>query len=195
MRHLDKILLTASFIGLFPVGFLMPLYAVLVKQIGGDILDAGIAFGLFSISSGLFVFLITRTRFFVSRLRQMVVLGYVLVLIGEAGYFFVSSPLHLFIVQITIGIAVGLLDPSWDSLFSADKSESQAIYTWSFWSAGERIITGVGAILGAAIVGYYSFEVLFALMFVCNLLSVLVSLKLLRREAKNLNYYPAGELK
>jgi MFS family permease len=178
MTRLDKTLLSASFIALFPAGFLLPLYAVFVKNIGGDILDAGIAYGLFSISGGLFVLFITRTKFFTTRLRYMVVLGYLLLTIGEAGYFFVNTPLQLFMIQIIIGIAAGILDPSWDSLFSTNKSEIQAVRSWSFWSAGERIIMGLGAIVGAGIVGLYSFNVLFGLMLVCNIVAVLISLRL-----------------
>jgi sugar phosphate permease len=179
MTRLSKTLLTASFLGLFPAGLLLPIYALYVAGIGGDMLDAGIAYGLFALCSGVFILLVSSTRFFRNNLRLMVVIGFVLVAIGQAGYFFIATPLHLFIAQIIIGIAEGILDPAWDSLFSTDKSQSEATHLWSRWSAGRHIVTGLGAIAGAMIVTAYSFTLLFSIMLVCNLLAVFVSLRLL----------------
>ncbi len=180
MNKLEKILLSASLLGIFPMGLLIPLYAIFVERIGGDILDAGISYGLFSISSGLFVFFVTRRKFFHKHLRRMVVIGYVLVLMGQAGYFFVHSPVDLFLIQIVIGIANGILDPAWDGLYSAEKSELHATTVWSTWASGQRIVIGLGAITGAFIIATYSFTILFSIMLVLNFLAVLVSLKLLR---------------
>lgn len=179
MTRLNRILLAASFFGLFPVGLLLPIYAVFVRNIGGDILDAGIAYGLFSISSGVFVLLMTKTDLFKKHLRQMVVIGYLMVAIGQAGYFFIGTPTQLFLTQVIIGIATGILDPSWDSLYSVEKTEVDAIRAWSLWSGGQRMITGLGAVFGAIVVAAYSFTLLFCVMLVFNILAVLVSLRLL----------------
>ncbi len=182
MTRLSRTLLVASLLGLFPTGLLLPIYAIFVKNIGGDILDAGIAYGLFSISSGVFVLVVTKTHFFKTHLRGMVVLGYTLVTLGQLGYFLVETPLHLFITQVIIGIATGLLDPSWDSLFSFGKNEADAVRSWSLWSGGQRIVTGFGAMAGAFVVGAYSFTLLFGIMFVFNLLAVFISLRLFLKE-------------
>ena len=50
MKRDPKILLKASLLGFFALGLLTPIYAIFVQNIGGDILDAGIAYALFSIS-------------------------------------------------------------------------------------------------------------------------------------------------
>ena len=182
MSRLDRILLTASLLGLLPTGLILPFYAIFVKNIGGDLLDVGIAFGLFSISSGILVLAVTKTNLFKMHLRQMAIIGYALVAIGQATYFFIDTPLQLFLTQILIGIATGILDPAWDSLYSIHKDEERAVHSWSLWSAGQRITTGTGAILGAFIIGYYSFTVLFAGMLLCNLLAFGVSLRLLWKQ-------------
>ncbi len=46
----------------------------------------------------------------------MIVLGYVLFTLGNAGYLVVQNPQQLFIVQLFLGIAGGILEPSWDGV-------------------------------------------------------------------------------
>lgn len=176
-------LLTASLLALFPTGLLLPVYAVFVKNVGGDVLDAGIAYGLFSITAGVFVFFVAKMSLFKYQLRRMVVIGYTLLALGELSYFFITTPSQLFMAQIVVGIAAGILDPSWDSLYSMSKSESEALHSWSLWSSGQRIVTGFGAIVGTVVIGYYSFSVLFSLMLVANLLAAGVSSLILLKES------------
>ncbi len=64
MSQTNRILLITSYIGFLTVGLFGPLYAIFVKKIGGDVLEAGVAYGLFSIVSGAFIFTAGRTNFF-----------------------------------------------------------------------------------------------------------------------------------
>jgi MFS family permease len=76
MTRTARILLAASFLALFPLGLLGPIYAIFVKDIGGDVLEAGASFAIFSILSGIFIFLLGRWKFFQKHLNTFVVIGY-----------------------------------------------------------------------------------------------------------------------
>lgn len=175
------VLLRASFLAIFAMGLFGPLYAIFVQEIGGDILDVGIAYAIFSIATGLFILIFGTSKFFSSNIRLMVVSGYALWTIGYAGYFFVETPLQLFFVQIVLGIAGGILEPAWDSVYAAELEEAEASFHWSLWSGGQSLITGAAAFIGSFIVANYSFKLLFLIMSVFNLLSVLVSLGVLKK--------------
>lgn len=181
MKKEALILLRANFLAIFAMGLFGPLYAIFVQEIGGDILDVGIAYAIFSIATGLFVLIVGTSKLFSSNIRFMVVFGYVLWTIGYAGYFFVQNPVHLFFVQIVLGIAGGILEPSWDSVYAAELGEAEASFHWSLWSGGQSLITGAAAFLGSFIVAHYSFGLLFMIMFVFNLLSAIVSLGVLKK--------------
>jgi MFS family permease len=181
MNKTNKILLLASFLGFITLGLFGPIYAIFVKKIGGDVLEAGIAYGLFSIVSGIFVFSIGRLDFFKQNLRQAVFIGFLLFTLGNGGFLFVSRPLHLFIVQIILGVAGGILEPSWDGLFSKDLTEQKAAQFWSTWAGARDVATGIGAMAGGVIVAAYSFHLLFLVMLSLNITATLVSFLLVKK--------------
>lgn len=182
MTQTTKILLWASLMALIPFGLFGPIYAIFVKNIGGDVLEAGVAFGIFSILSGVFIFLLGHWKFFKKHLAIFVVTGYSLLTLGELGYLLVDSTFKLFIVQIILGIAGGILEPSWDGLYSANLSQEKAMQVWSTWASGRDLVTGIGAIAGSIIVAAYSFTLLFIVMAVFNIMAVFTSLRLLKNK-------------
>lgn len=187
MTRTARILLSASFLALFPLGLLGPIYAIFVREIGGDAFEAGASFAVFSIISGIFIFLLGRWRFFKEHLHAFVVIGYALLTIAELGYLWVDSSLKLFIVQILLGIAGGILEPSWDGLYSANLSAEKAASVWSNWAGGRDLIGGIGAFVGGAIVAAYSFTVLFIVMAIFNIAAVFVSLRLLKNRKQSVS--------
>ncbi len=181
MSRVNRILILATFFGFIGVGLFGPIYAIFVKQIGGDVLEAGTAYALFSIISGIFIFLIGTRDFFKKHLRGWVVFGYFLYTAGNAGYLLVQTPLHLFMVQIVLGIAGGILEPSWDGLFSANLSEETAAEFWAKWAGVRDIAVGIGAFLGGVLVAMYSFQMLFIILTIVTLAAAITSLALLKK--------------
>ena len=175
----SKVLLYASFFGHFAFGLLAPIYAIYVKNIGGSILDIGIAYAIFSIITGLFILFFSRTLFFQKNVRKMIIIGYFLMAICYFIYIFIGNPIQLFIVQIILGVGVGILEIAWDSIFSVSLSEEQAIKNWSIWSGSTNIVLGISAIIGSIIIFYFSFTLLFILMTIFSIISALISFKLL----------------
>lgn len=179
-----KILLYASFFGHFAFGLLAPIYAIFVKNIGGSILDIGIAYAIFSIITGLFILVFSKTIFFQKNVRKIIILGYFLMAICYFLYIFIGNPMQLFFVQIILGIGIGILEIAWDSIFSVSLNEEQAIKNWSLWSGSTNIVLGISAIVGSIIISYFSFTLLFVLMVIFSIISALISFKLLGEKNK-----------
>lgn len=184
MSKTNRFLLAASFTLYFAEALFGPIYAIFVKNIGGDILTAGATYGLFAIVSGVFIFITGRTIFFKKHLREMVVLGFGLFTLGGVGYLLVQNPLQLFALQILMGVAEGLLEPSWNGLFSADLSEEQSAHFWAIFGAGQKIAMGVGALLGGLLVTLYSFRTMFLFVIFLNVASTILAARILTSRNK-----------
>lgn len=180
MNNRCKILLKASMSASFAMGLLAPLYALFVQKVGGSVLDIGFAYAIFAILTGLFIMIMGNSGFFMKHVRKMVPIGYALMTIAYINYIFVKNPTQLFISQAILGIATGMLEPSWDAVFSEKLSEKQEIKNWTMWSGSINIILGISAIIGSLIISNYSFKVLFILMSVFAAISAIISLGVLR---------------
>lgn len=157
----SKYLLKASFIGTFAEKMLLPVWAILTNRVGGDILDAGIGYAIFSIVTGLFVMFIGNTKWYQRNVRSMVFWGFLVAGIGDVGYIFAHNIWELFFVQCWVGLSVGLLNPAWDALYSEDMEDGSAAGKWSFWNGGISFVEGIGAIVGSAVVAFAGWVPLF----------------------------------
>lgn len=179
MPTTNRILVIASFFGYMTAGLFGPVYAIFVQKIGGDVLEAGVAYGIFSIVSGLFIFSVGRMKWFLQHLRPMVVVGYALFAVGSLAYLLVENSTELFFVQVLEGIAGGILEPAWDGIFSANLSEETATRFWSSWAGVRDFAMGIGAFAGGAIVASFSFSALFVAMATLSGFSSLITARLL----------------
>src|SRR5829696_6859807 len=115
---MKKILLLTDAFYLLATALLLPIYAIFVKQIGGDLLDASWTYALYMFSAGLVIYFFARWEDKLKNEKLFVIAGYLLGIVGAFGYLFVNSPLALFVVQIILGISAGMKDPAYDALFS-----------------------------------------------------------------------------
>ena len=81
-----------------------------------------------------------------------------------------------------MGIAGGILEPSWDGLFSANLSEERAAHFWATWAGMQNIATGIGAIAGGALVAAYSFKLLFLVILVLNIIATAIAFRVLKAD-------------
>lgn len=162
MNKLHHQLLKASFLGTFAETMLLPIWAVLTHKCGGDVLDAGIGYGIFSIVTGVIVVIVGRTAWYNDNIKYMVFWGFAISGIGDILYIFVNNRVELFSVQALCGIAVGFLNPAWDVMFTEEEENTGA--KWSFWNGGISFVTGVAAIAGATVVTLLGFSWLFVFM-------------------------------
>ena len=174
------VILKASLFYNFAVGLFAPFYAIYVRQIGGSILDAGLAYAFFNIAMGLLVLTFCRTGFYLRHTRSIIVIGYFLDVFGSLGYIFVVNPTQLFLVQIFLGLSLGLSAPAWDTLYSSDLSKEKANLQWTVWTGGVSLAIGAGALIGGLVVTFFSFKTLFLSIATVNLISGIISWKIVK---------------
>ena len=169
-----RLLLKISFLTTFAESMLVPMYAAFAEKVGGSILDAGIAFAVFSMATGMVVGLVGTRPGFQQRVKGFLVLGFLVSTLCDLSYVFVRNRWQLFAAQIVAGLATGLIEPAWDSLFTEDIEHSPAKH-WSIWAGGTHLIAGAAALIGGAIVAYFSFTALFVTMAVVDALAIVVA--------------------
>jgi MFS family permease len=174
-----RVLLKISFMVTFAEAMLVPMYAAFAEKVGGSILDAGIAFAVFSMATGSAVALIGTRSWVQHHIRTFLMLGFVISASCDISYIFVANKWQLFAAQIVAGFATGLIEPTWDALFTDDIEHSSAKH-WSIWAGGTHLTTGCAALVGGVIVAYSSFPVLFATMAGIDAMALLVAWKNLR---------------
>lgn len=179
MKALRRILLMADALFLFAGGLLGPIYALFVKEVGGDLLEASTTFALFMLTAGFVIFFLSFIEDKSRHQNFFVIAGYGLGVIGYVGYFFVTSTIGLFIVQAILGLSIALKDPAYDAMFSRS-SEKHLALSWGEWEAMEYMVLGISAIVGGYIAQEFGFQGLFLVMSTFSIVSFLISLYLIK---------------
>jgi predicted MFS family arabinose efflux permease len=160
-----RILLITDTLVLISAAMIVPIYAVFVAKIGGDILDAGMAAGVFAMVAGLTVIVAGKMSDRSKRLSKIVGWGYMLNGLGFFLYLFVGSIWQLLAVQVLIGLSQACITPAFDALYTKHIGGTKhASSRWSMWEAGNYFAIAIGSAAGAVIVHLTSFNVLFIAM-------------------------------
>lgn len=185
MKNTLKILLWSSVFLNLSAGLFGPIYAVFVEQIGGDLLTAGGAYASFSIALGVLVYFLGKWEDKIKHQENLIIWGRLLTVIGTAGYLLIKAPIHLFAVQITLGIAQALTIPAFDSLYSKNLQKGRFASQWGSWEAMTSIVIGIAAIVGGLIAKEFGFKPLFIIMTIIALIALIISL-LLKKDVKRM---------
>jgi MFS family permease len=170
----SRLLLKISFLTTFAESLLVPMYAAFVDKVGGSILDAGIAFAAFSVATGVAVGVVGTRPWFQHHIKSFLMLGFLGSAVCDVSYVFVQNKWQLFAAQVIAGLATGLIEPAWDTLFTDDIEHSSAKH-WSIWAGGTHLVTGAAALIGGLIVAYSSFSVLFVTMGLIDTIAIFVA--------------------
>ena len=141
-----------------------PIYAIFVNELGGDILDAGMTFGVFSFAAFLTTIF---SGIYLDKNKNnhtVLTLGYILLAVGFLGYLFVNSIMALLLVQIIIGIGEAIYAPAFDGLFTKFLDTGKQNTEWGMWEGMDYLSKAMGAILGGIIAKFLGFDVLFIIM-------------------------------
>lgn len=166
-RGLRILLLTNSFI-LLAGAMLGPIQAIFVDKVGGDLMDAGIAGGIFSLVAGITVLLSGRFADKIKEPELVVVIGYIIMGFGFLSYLLVNSTISLFIVQAIIGFGDAIYNPPFDALYSRHLDPGKSGSQWGTWEAMSYFTVSIGAVIGGIIAKNFGFTPLFVIMaFLC----------------------------
>lgn len=141
-----------------------PIYALFVEKVGGDLMDASIAGGLFALTAGLTTLGSGKYSDKIKEPKLIIVLGYAIMGAGFLLYTLVNSMMALFIVQVIIGLGEAIYAPAFDAVYSKHLDGHKSGTQWGAWESMNYFTTAIGAIIGGGIVTLFSFRVLFVIM-------------------------------
>jgi MFS family permease len=177
----EKTLLWASNLSGFGMGLLGPLYAVFAQKVGGDVMELSVVYAVYLILMGLGIVVVGNIS---DRLgyEKILVTGYMLRTLGTFSYLFVDSMLSLLFVQIVLGIASALVEPTWYALYDKNSGDGKRDgYIWGLSSGMWFVSSGLAVIVGGYIVSVDSFETLFTVMGTIMLISTVYLSRILFR--------------
>lgn len=166
----QKILLHSSNLWTFADGMLGPLLAIFTERIGGSILDVSWAWAIYLIVTGVFVVIVGTFSDHYSK-ERILIAGYFLTAVFTFAFLFVDSTVGLFLVQAGSGFALALCNPTWYALYGKHSDKKYAGKVWGLADGEGKIMNGIAIVLGGYIVKSYSFEALFIIMGVIQLLT------------------------
>ena len=155
-----------------------PIYAIFVRSIGGDILEAGAAWSIFMIISGVGIFFMGRIENKLRKDKFFMICGYSLICLGFLGYYFISNVTQLFIIQIVLGIGTMIVIPARDSFYTQYLEKGKFTSQWAAWESVAYITSGLGALIGAFIAKIFGFKYLFLIMFTMSFVGLILSMQL-----------------
>lgn len=163
-----RILLFTNTLILTAGAMLGPIYALFVEKIGGDLMDASIASGVFGLIAGLTTLISGKYSDRIKQNELIIVLGYFIMGTGFLLYFWINSVIFLFIAQAIIGLGQAIYSPAFDAVYSKHLSEYKSGMQWGAWEFMNYFTTAFGAILGGLIVTFFNFQILFiTISFLC----------------------------
>jgi sugar phosphate permease len=159
-----RILLVTDSLVVFSAAMLGPIYALFVRDIGGDILDTGLAAGVFTATAGIVVFLSGRFSDQIKENELVVASGYAIMGIGFFSYGIVHSVTELLFVQVLIGFGQALCSPSFDALYSKHVEPGKSGTQWGAWESMNYFAAAFGALAGSGVASLFGFPALFTTM-------------------------------
>lgn len=173
-----KALLLTSTIGTFVFGLFGPFYVIFTQKFGGSIQVAGYSWAAFSIVSGVLILTFSSLESSFKDKKILYIVGLVIRAIAFLLYMVITSYYQLILTQILLGISVALINPSFDSLFTAQTNKENSLTDWGGWEGLNAIATGAAAILGGYFISIFGFNIIFVGMIVLTLAQVLYLLML-----------------
>ena len=177
MNSTEKILFWSSNIWMFGDGLLGPLFTVFTEKIGGSILDVTTAWAIFTIVTGILTDFMGKWGDKIGH-EKLLIAGYALNAVFTFAYILIDSTTMLFIVQAGLGVSLALANPTWAALYDKYSCPSTDGSSWGAAYGHANIATGLAALAGGAVITYFSFQALFIIMGVIQVIATAVSLRI-----------------
>ncbi|MDD4353215.1 MAG: MFS transporter [Candidatus Nanoarchaeia archaeon] len=159
-----KILLFTNSLVSLASFMLGPIYALFVVQVGGDILDAGIAVSIYALAAALTTLISGIYSDKVKENELIMSLGYLIMGFSFFLFIFVKDIWFLFIVQAIMGFGEAIYGPAFNAIYSKHLSKGNAGKEWSFWQIMDYFTRVIGAAIGAYLVSLFGFQPAFIIM-------------------------------
>jgi len=161
----------------FSIGLFTPIFAIFIKQIGGGLLEMGLAYSILMAQTGILM-LFSGSVADKFGIKKIYMAGSFLYSITLFFYIFVGQVYQIFILEFLKGIANGITIPLW-SIISVRLADGTRIgREVGFMQAGFWIAQGIAGVVGASIAYFFSFQILFLFVGVTSLLGSLIIIPL-----------------
>ena len=171
-----KLLLGASILIHSGVNFLSPIFAIYIGKIGGTILDAGIAVGIYAILKGLLYFVFKNIKEDKVSKKVMISSGYFIMGIGYFLYMYASMPVHIYFIQAILSIGETIITPSWSAVIAMSLQKGKERHIYSNFYGYRSLFEGAAAISGGLFAMAFGFNTVFMIMFSFAVLSGFLSM-------------------
>ena len=178
MHRQLKLYLTMFSFFVLGEAMLGPIYAIFVRNIGGNILEAGTAWSIFMLVSGIGIYIMGKIQDRIKKYKKFIIAGYCLISLGFLGYYFVSNVTQLFFIQVILGIGTVIVVPARDSFYTNYLDKKNMASEWAAWESLWFIVSGIAALLGAFITNRFGFKFLFLTMFLLSLIGLVIATQL-----------------
>ncbi len=168
-------------ISTFAEGIILPIYAIFVQGIGGSILDAGLALGIFLMGEGIFTYLIHNKKRTHKKKINLMVFGWSVWLFGIFLYLIISNKWTLFLAQLFLALGNASADPIYDEEFASNTSKKTSEREWGLFEGGNSFVSGLSAIVGGIIASLFGFKILIYVMVGTAAISFILILYYLKR--------------
>lgn len=176
-----KILLITNAAILISGAWLGPIYALFVKKIGGDLLDASFTYGIYALAAGITTYISGKYADKLKENELIVVFGYIIIGVSFISFIFVKTILSLFIIQVIMGFGEAIYSPAFDALYSKHLDGHASGREWGAWETMNYLTISVGAITGGILVTLFGFNIVFVFMGIVCLCSAFYILHLPRK--------------
>lgn len=171
-----KILLGASILIHSGMNLLAPIYAIFISDIGGTLVDAGIAVGIYAILQGVMYFTLEKVNNDKVSKKLMISSGYLITGICYIMYLFAEIPAHVFIIQGVLSIGQAVINPSWSAIIATSLDKGKERKTYSQFYGYRALFEGAAAIVGAISASKFGFSIVFGIMSILAISAGVISL-------------------
>ena len=165
---------------------LFPLYATYVLHIGGNLFTVGSTLALQSVLVGIVTVISGRVAEKYSTERSRLVLGYTISTIVFISYPHITSPYQLIYPQIAEGIALGLIVPAFQGLYSSTLELGKHTSSWGDYIGAANIAAAIALFFSGFIAQRLGYTTLFYTIAGFQACTVIGSLLLFKLKPKTI---------
>jgi len=164
-------------------GLIGPIFAVFVTNqvAGATIVTAGFAATINLLVRALLQMPVAR---YVDRHKgekddfKFMVAGSTLISIVPFAYLFVTTPWHLYLAQVVLGIGGALANPGWFAIFTRHIDKGKEGTEWTLENVGVGLAAAGTAAIGGILAQQFGFNNLFVIVGVLSLIGLIIQISL-----------------
>ncbi len=109
---------------------------------------------------------------------KFMVAGSTLISIVPFAYLFVTTPWHLYLAQVVLGIGGALANPGWFAIFTRHIDKGKEGTEWTLENVGVGLAAAGTATIGGVLAQYFGFNNLFLIVGILSFLGLIIQISL-----------------